>query len=300
MASRPSFFIVGAPKCGTTALADYLGEHPNIFMSSPKEPNFFCPEFKAKQYTSDLENYLALFSDSTPNHMAIGEASVWYLLSDTAARRIHDFDKDARIIIMLRNPVDIVYSLHSQLLWTLDESISDFSAAWELQDNRARGKHIPEKCREPLFLQYGIVGNLGEQISRYFKIFPESNIKVIFFEDFVNATADVYRDVLGFLNVPDFPRSKFQKVNANKAHISPIVARFTQRPPRFALTAVSLLKNLTGIRRLNLLDRIKRVGSKKMTRPPLPIELREKVACFFSADIHLVENLTGRNLTHWH
>jgi hypothetical protein len=268
-------------------------------MCSPKEPNFFCPEFESKQHTRKLDEYLQLFSGARPMQTAIGEASVWYLLSESAAANIRNFCPSARIIIMVRNPVDLVYSLHSQLLWTLDENLADFCSAWGVQSERLAGNSIPMNCREPRFLQYCDVGKIGEQTSRYFYLFPASQIKVIYFEDFTNATRDVYHEVLEFLKVPIINRETFPQINASKTHKNHLIAKVTQRPPQWIIGAVSLAKRITGIKRFNLLNRIKLLTSTQSKRPPLPSFARHKVFEAFEQDIHLLSRLTDRNLDHW-
>ena len=107
----PNFFIVGAPKCGTTALCEYLKYHPNVFMSTPKEPHYFAEDFERYRHVKTEDKYLALFGDCNDRHLMIGEASVFYLRSTRAVSLIRDFNPDAKIIVMLRNPVDMVYSL---------------------------------------------------------------------------------------------------------------------------------------------------------------------------------------------
>src|SRR5258706_10449866 len=109
--NNPDFFIVGAPKCGTTAMNDYLGQHPDIYMA-PKELHYFGADLKIKDKISESA-YLQYFKNAG-NKKILGEASVWYLFSGTAAKEIKNFSPDAKILIMLRNPVEVVYSLHSQ------------------------------------------------------------------------------------------------------------------------------------------------------------------------------------------
>src|SRR5882672_1680365 len=112
---KPDCFIVGAPRCGTTAMYTYLGQHPEIFMSARKEPHFFGTDLSSPALVRDEQQYLSLFAKAQ-NEKRAGEASVFYLYSQRAAREIHAFCPSARIIIMLRNPVEMMYSLHSRHL----------------------------------------------------------------------------------------------------------------------------------------------------------------------------------------
>ncbi|MEQ9093167.1 MAG: sulfotransferase, partial [Miltoncostaeaceae bacterium] len=205
MPRRPNFFILGAPKCGTTALSEYLRRHPQVFMSSPKEPHYFCDDFDYYYAPGrrSLDHYLHLYDGAGPEHLAVGEASVWYLYSQTAAANIAAFDPGARAIVMLRNPVEMVPSLHSQLLYTVDEDERDPARAWALQEARARGDRLPAGVRVPAFLQYGPAASYAAQIERVMAVFPPERLLVILFDDFRADTAGTYRRTLEFLGVPD-------------------------------------------------------------------------------------------------
>jgi hypothetical protein len=115
----PNFFIVGAPKSGTTALHTYLGMHPEVFMG-PKEAHFFAPDVRIEPLDSD--KYFEGFVGAE-GKACIGEASVFYLYPEKAAAAIHEFNPNAKIIVMLRNPVDLLYSLHSQFQFDQLEDI---------------------------------------------------------------------------------------------------------------------------------------------------------------------------------
>src|SRR5665647_751711 len=111
---RPDFFIVGAPKCGTTAMNNYLAQHPDVFMAQ-KEIHYFGSDLKMRVKVSESE-YLNYFQNAEEKKL-IGEASVWYLFSEKAAAEIKAFSPQAKIIIMLRDPIDVLHSLHSQHLF---------------------------------------------------------------------------------------------------------------------------------------------------------------------------------------
>ena len=113
-----------------------------MFVSRPKEPHYFCDDWDYYYAPGERseEHYLRLFDDATDDHLAVGEASVWYLYSATAARNIAAFDPAMRVIVMVRNPVELVPSLHSQLRYMLDEDEPDPERAWDLQEARAAGE----------------------------------------------------------------------------------------------------------------------------------------------------------------
>ena len=134
--TKPNLFILGAPKCGTTALRDYLGSHPEVFSCAPDEPHFFSTDLVGRSTELSEKQYLRkYFSGVKKHHKIIIDKSTWYLYSKNAVSNILRFNPDSKFIVMVRNPVDMDYSLHSQLLWTGEEDISDFETSWHLQDD---------------------------------------------------------------------------------------------------------------------------------------------------------------------
>lgn len=301
MARRPDFFILGAPKCGTTALSEYLRQHPQVFMSTPKEPHYFGTDFDYYYAPGERseEHYLRLFAGAGDRHLAVGEASVWYLYSATAAAEIAAFQPDARVIVMLRNPVELVPSLHSQLVYTVDEDVRDPAAAWALQDARRRGERLPPGVRVPAFLQYGAAASLGAQLRRVYESFPRDRVQVIVFDDLRADPGAVYRRTLAFLGVPDDGRTEFPRVNPNTVHRAPGVARLTQRPPKAALAAARAVKRVTGIKELGILQRVRRRNRVEAERAPLDPAFAAELAEYFRDDVALLSDLVGRDLSHW-
>lgn len=295
---KPNFFIVGAPKAGTTALAEYLGEHPSVFVSTPKEPFYFCQEFTGLPGPKSLEDYLALFGTADAASSALGEASAMYLYAPHAARNIHAFDPDAKIIVMLRNPVDIAHAFHSQLLHASSEDEPDFERAWELQETRATGDRLPPHVREPSFLQYRHVALLGEQVKRYLEVFATQQIHFIVFDEFVSDTARVYGETLEFLGVRHDGRRDFRRVNANKVNRNARLALFLNRPPSWASSLAGRVKRRLGIS-LGFLTPLRRLNVSNQSRTPLPAQFRRELADCFRDDIRQLSTLIGRDLSHW-
>jgi len=296
---KPNFFIVGAPKGGTTALSEYLGDHQSIFVSNPKEPFFFCPEFSGLPGPKTLEAYLDLFMPVDEHTQAAGEASAMYMYSKDAAARIKAFCNDAKIVIMLRNPVDIAYAFHSQLLHASSEAEQDFERAWELQKSRAAGQNLPPHVREPSFLQYRNVALLGEQVERYLKVFSRDQIHFIVFNQFVRNTLGTYRETLDFLNVAYDGRTNFQPANANKTNRSQKLALFLNRPPPWASALARKTKHVLGLGNMDFLSPLRRMNATIESRKPLSEEMRGSLKECFSADIELLSTLTDIDLTDW-
>lgn len=296
---KPNFIIIGAPKCGTTALSEYLRGHGNIFMSTPKEIHYFSTDIPKYRKVLTENDYLALFSNANKDHIAIGEASVFYLYSNTAIYNINKFNKNVKIIIMMRNPIDLAYSMHSQLVYGNREDEKDFTKAWELIELRKNGKKIPKKSQEQKLLYYDEIAKLGKQYERVLEVIPKKQIMVIFTEDFLEDTRNEYKNVLNFLRVPDDNRLDFPKINQNKYHKLAWLGNLTQRPPPKLLDFILNIKNSIGIEKLGILRTLRKINLKKVQRKPLPIEFQEKLKKEYYNDVILLSELTGRDLTSW-
>jgi hypothetical protein len=298
MSKAPNFFIVGAPKCGTTALSEYLRTHPNVFMSTPKEPHYFADDLADYRHVTDMAAYEALFANVESRHLAIGEASVFYLYSAEAIENIHRFRPDAKLIVMLRNPVDMLHALHGQLLYTQDENEANFETAWRLQALRKQGDLIPRHCRSSKILQYRALGLLGSQVSNVLKWFPTSQVKIILFEDFSAKTAEIYADVLEFLELPMDQRDSFEKINASHSHKSSLLGRFLWRPPHLLQEAWIKFKAMTGIR-FAPGDILRAYNTQEQKRAPISKTFKTELLENFAEDIILLESLLHSPLSSW-
>jgi len=293
---QPDFFIVGAPKCGTTAMDEYLKQHPEIFMSETKELHFFGKDLKFNCPRITREQYLSHFSKAKMEKR-IGEASVWYLHSKTAAREIREFCPSASIIIMLRNPVDMLYSLHSQLLYTGDEDIADFEAALNAESDRKRGLRIPQ-CMTPVSaLFYRDVVKYTEQVQRYLDVFGQDNVHIIVFDEFKKNTPEIYRKTLRFLGVnPDF-QPDFQVVNPNKIVRSKTLRSLLLHRPKI----VKWLGNtfMSCSLRDGLLCLLFRFNARYMPRPSMDSALKQQLVKDFVPEVEKLSHLLNRDLTYW-
>jgi hypothetical protein len=296
---EPNFFIIGAPKCGTTALSQYLGDHPRVFMSDPKEPHFFSRDLPSRGSVRALEDYRALFRDAGEEHLAIGESSVWYLYSKVAVPDILDRYPGARLIVMIRDPVEMLYSLFCQLTYTSDEEAPDFETAWRLQEVRRQGKELPASGFESMLLQYGELGKHAKHIVRVLERAPADQLKVVVYDDFAANPRRVYEDVLAFLSIESDQREVFPRVNANKVHRLGLVGKFVMQPPVALLRLASTVKRFTGIERLNVLTTLLSLNTKVEPRPPLREGFRRELAGYFRSDVARLEELLGRELDGW-
>ena len=302
----PDFFVVGAPRCGTTAISKYLSDNPNICFSRPKEPHFFSI-FREERPDADLQrDYLDLFfPHCTPEHQAIGEGSVSYLYYPRAIERIQEQNPGARFIVMVRNPVDMIHSYHARLLALMDEEEEDFVRAWHLQKDRADGKHLPRHCRTPHLLQYEAVGSMGRHVERLFETAGRENCKVVVFDDFIGDTLAVYRDVLQFIGVDYDGQTTFPPVEVSKFYRIRWLQLLLKRPPtrvvKYALNIEQRARQKG--KKKPLVKRMRKWLTRKNTvvrkRPPLEPRTREMLRQAFAGDIEKLGILLQRDLSHW-
>jgi len=296
---KPNFFIVGAPKCGTTALATYLNDHHEIFISDPKEPHYFADDFSKYQCCNDEKQYFDLFNNMPKEIKAIGEASVFYLYSMKAIENIYNYNSNAKLIVMLRNPIEMIHSLHSQLFYTADEDIILFSEAWKLEKNRKMGKNIPMKCREPKLLYYSEIAKYDEQLQRIYNYFPKSQVKVIIFDDFKKSPLNVYKEVLNFLDLDYDGRIQFDKINENKQLKSVLVNNLIIRPPRIIVNFIKYFKIIFGIKEIGLFKKIRNKNTVIVKREQLEDHLKKEIYLNYEDSINNLSSMLNRELSVW-
>lgn len=300
----PNLFILGAPKCATTALDQWLSEHPSIYMASNhtaidirKEPHYFASDHK-NRYVADLKEYQALFAGVSSQHLVVGESSTRYLYSQIAVANILAYNPDAKFIVTLRNPIDMAYSWHGQLVFNHTEPVRNFAKAWNLQDSRKRGHNLPRtsKCVEIKMLYYGDVCKLGEQLQRLYQQVPANKVHLIFFDDLAADTRATYCQMLDFLGVADDGRKTFPKDNTAKQQYIPFISHEVWSESNW----VRIINKLS-FRKINitLIRRFYDLNNSKQPPPPLANKMRQTLADYFQEDIALLSKITGRDLSHW-
>jgi sulfotransferase family protein len=205
----PEFFIVGHPKCGTTALYLMLRGHPQIYMPDIKEIRFFTPEMRSRfqkegsgRRPDTLERYLALFAEAGPGQR-VGEASPGYLRSPAAAARIAEVAPAARIIAILREPASFLRSFHLQSLHNHIETEKDLARAIALEPERRAGRRIPRYSHSPEALLYTDHVRYVEQLRRYHAVFAPEQVLTLIYDDFRRDNAAALARVLRFLEVDE-------------------------------------------------------------------------------------------------
>jgi hypothetical protein len=290
-ARKPDFFIVGAPRCGTTWLHRHLSIHPAVYMSRQKEPHYFNSDSRYR-WIETLDEYESLFRDASPGAQAIGEASVLYLHSALAAANILRYQPLARFVAMARNPLEMAPSWHRQLLFDQQEEEPDFARAWASQGARAAGRHVPARCREPAVLQYRSICLLGEQIARLIGTAGRGRAHVILHDDLRRDPERVYRGVLEFLGLESWLPTQFAPVNPARERKSRLLKRVSDSAAR--------VKQKLGIdRSFGALGRVDGWNTRLAPAPAIPPSLRTELIGAFADDVELLARMIGRPLDHW-
>lgn len=296
MATRPNFFIIGAAKCGTTALYEYLRQHPAVFMSAVKEPHYFAFAGEKLAYrgpgvtinsssVTELSEYEKLFAEAG-GAAALGEASALYLFLPAVAERLREYAPAARLIVILRQPAERAFSAYMHLRRDGREPLS-FADALRAE---------PERVRDNwgFLWRYRALGYYAAQLRRYYAVFPREQLRVYLHDDFRADAPAMMRDIFTFLgvdaafvpdmsrrhNVSGIPRQRWlhnlmHGANPLKTIIKPFVPQTWRDQTR------------------------RRVTQQNLVRQTLPDDVRRALTHDFRADILELQELLGRDLSHW-
>ena len=265
---------------------------------SAEEPNFFETDVYKQTSISDEQIYLSLFAEAK-NEKRVGEKSARYLYSKRAAAEIKEYQPSASIVIMLRNPVHQLYSMHKQYIYIGREDLVDFEAVLEAEEDRRRGLRLPDSIslREAWMLNYREIPRYTHQVQRYLDVFGWRNVHIIIFDDFIHDLSGVYRDTLRFLRVnPDF-QPKFHKINSSRRVRSRTVYNLLEDRPQFVRSFVKVVMPF------KLRDRVLKglihLNTNYAPRPPMKPELRRQLQAEYLPEVEQLSKLLGRDLTRW-
>jgi len=297
VSQMPTFLLIGAAKSGTTSLYHYLDQHPDIFMSPVKEPNFFAFEGHPVNFQGPgdqrcnavsvtcLEEYQKLFEDAE-HATARGEASPSSLHYPNAPRRIRHYVPDVQLIAILRNPVERAYSNYTMMRLNEREQL-DFAAALD-----AEAKRI--EAGWSYFWRYQCLGFYYQQLSRYYERFDADQILVVLYDDLVADAHQLMKKVYDFLRV-DRAFTPDTSLHHNPSGIPRLRwLRWMMRPERPFGSVIRIL--LPQKLRTRLGAFVYRLNLKK---PPISPQMRRALISVYRDDILQLQNLIGRDLTDW-
>lgn len=292
----PNLFLVGVQRSATTALWTYLRQHPQVFMA-PKELHYFgrdlgeFGDFKNRGARPDLDRYLSYFAPAAGERY-LGDASVGYVYSRSAASEIHEFSPDARIVVSFRNPVDMIYSLYSLLRFQGVEPCSSLAEAME-DDSSPRWAFTAWPFRWAF--TYRDVVRYSEQLERYFDEFGADRVHVVIYEDFVADAKGSYRELLGFLEIDQVAIPELNVVNANRKLRSKVVNRWLYRPPSVVRRSGRMVVPTRPMRKL-LGRKLIQHNRREVSRPELDSSFRRALEAEFAPEVSRLGELIGRDL----
>jgi hypothetical protein len=288
---KPNFFIIGAPKCGTTSLANWLGDHPNVFMVDIKEPHYFNTD--GARWIKSKRKYEKLFPKDGSKYKILAEASTHYIYSKVAIKNILQYSPQSKFLVCIRNPVKMAQSLHGERIYQGTEVIEDFREAWDVQGVRKEGNKIPKSTKaNPSKLLYGDLCKIGSKLQAIFKLIDKRRIKVLVLDDIKENPKASYGKILKFLDIKDDERNDFPVYNRSKKSKYPIL--------NYSIARLSQLKQSVGITSplgiKKLFDKISILESPKESLDP---EFENELKDYFKKDINLLSNILGRDLSRW-
>ena len=298
----PNFFIVGAARSGTTSLDRYLAQHPEIYITPKKETHFFADGdfptcFKGpgderlnRRLIRDEEQYAELFAGVT-GEKAIGESSVFYLCYPASAERIAQTVPEAKIIVLLREPVARTYSSYIFLLRDGRETLG-------LEEGLHREEERKEQGFEPMWW-YKELSLYYRQVKHYMDVFGEERVKVLLYEELHANPEQVLRDAFAFLEVREdvgidtSVRYNLSGVPKSRG-IYNLLDHFIDKPS-------ALERRIKSLVPLNL--RIawasKIIGMFTHSVPMNP-QMQAQLKAYFAEDVGKLEDLLHRDLSSWH
>ena len=281
---KVGIFIVGAPKAGTTSLFHYLDAHPDIRMSSEKEPDYFSDKELLEQglyyggsRIDTLEKYNKLFSEKKEKGI-MGEASVSYLFYPKVPLRIKAYNPKSKIIIMLRNPVERAFSHY-----LMDYRLGLTSESFESEFNKKEGLN---------FQQYFLLGNYFSQIKRYLEVFGRESIHIVWYSDFKKNSEKEVEDVFNFIGVDDSFKIDFKTIHNS----------FTMPKNNFIrkiYSAVWFRKFLIFMFPSALIKGVRSVLFTEGDKPKLQEDLKKRIQLYYQNEVQQLEQILTVNLDRW-
>lgn len=287
---KPNFFIVGAAKSGTSSLVKYLDQHPQVFFSPVKEPCYFLHGIGINDY----KEYLSLFSKSSQSK-AVGEASTGYLYAPYSASEIHSMYPHAKIIIILRNPVDMAISLWRYMRITGDEYL-DFNDAISSKTRNYRATQDFRNSCSNWWANYLYIdrGLYSRQVSRYLDVFGRNRVRTYFFERFIKWPEAVCEDIFKFLDVTtNFAPDCSDIVNEGGVVRSELIRMLSNI--RFPI-----LRSLFPYRWRNKIRiAIKDINVIRGNKYPINPTVKDYLFGLFEDDVNKLRSLLSDNIPEW-
>lgn len=289
----PDAFIIGAPKAGTTSLARWLAQHPDVWFSVPKEPFYWAADYPAlrRHYGFDcLAAYQRLFDAPAAAQAQVrAEGSTVYLYSERAVPDIVAAVDRPRFVVAVRDPVDLIISYHRTQMVALNETDTDFATAWR---RSVAGAGPDTRPLDPKLVDYPRVARLGAALARLLRTVPAQDVHLVGYDDLVRDPAAIYRGLVEFLGLSTAYAPPFQRYNVSaKMYRYPVLRRLTHRPPRLLAAPVRRFRQFSRTTDSPLVKRTKQAMWRPEPRPEVSEEVRHEVADYLADDLDLLAEL---------
>jgi hypothetical protein len=275
-----------------------LRRHPQIFLSDVKEPHYFAYDYPSLRHAATFADYEQMFAPAHASQLR-GDVSPCYLSSTQAIPAVLKLRPDAKFMVLVRDPVEMIQSWHNQCVRAFLEDQKDLERAWRLQDERANGRSIPRDCAEPRLLNYKRICSLGDQVESLMHYVPESQRMILFFDDFVKTPRTVYQRIVAFLGIDDNGIEKFDRENVFARHRSETLAKLIGLADHSAF-----VRGTRGRWRAKLdshgihpLHWLAKYNLQSLPKPVLTDRLRLELQAAFASDVALLERLVGQPLS---
>lgn len=294
---KVNLFIIGAPKCGTTSLANYLNQSEDILLSDTKEPHFFKGDLLGpyNNYINKIETYQNLFLKHEKKDSKYWlDASVWYYSNSKIAEEIYNYNPDAKIIFIARNPKEAIKSLFKHRVAALNEDQTDINKALELISLRKEGKAIPSTLKTT---QQGLfyIENYkyAEKIECFQKLF-QNNLKIVLFEEFTSNPEELLNEIIAWLDISVWGYSFNTRFNVAKPGRSQKITYFLHKiSPK--------IKRI--LKRNRILQFILQQSSRFFKTKKLILEFNsislKMMKKEMNGDIERFQSVIGKDLTQW-
>lgn len=289
----PHFLIVGAPKCGTTALHYYLSQHPELNLS-PKEIHYFGKDLGYKVSRPSLEEYQSYFKETGLN----GDGSVWYFYSDSIYEELKKLGISPKIIVLLRNPVEVAYALHSQNIVDANENILSFEDALGLEENRRKGKSHPPNVDPPRTVYYKETANFLPRIKKLQESIPQENIFIGLQKDLKNDTLGFLNKIESFLGVNHLTNYNLEKINENKIVKNQAVHQLIKKPSNFK---IKLFRTVLPSKKLRswLVNKVYSSNLEHTERTKLNESTEQVLKTYFKAMVKELDKIIEPDISDW-
>jgi Sulfotransferase domain len=299
--SLPDFFVAGAPKAGTTALHSALARHPSLYMSAVKEPKFFLTDGPPptsggpgdvrtyREHVWRRDDYEALF-DPAPAGTLRGESTPFYLYDRPAQQRIRALVPGAKLVVILRDPVERAHSNWTHLWSAGLDPVGDVVQACAQEERR-----IAAGWAE--FWHYTALGRYGEQLEHLYTLFPRDQVMVFRYRALIEHPVGVLDGICRFLGVPEGVLTEVPRENVTAHPQLTRRHRALSRALRLGTAASAVLPGKTEAAMTSILER--RLQQDAPPRQPLTWAERQALIPRFEEDIRLLENITGEGFRDW-